>query len=58
MTFCVQVQVVPLLVEVPLQSWVHFILEVMVEAIEKIHCDGIEVCLIVMWIFVHLARSM
>lgn len=32
--------------EVPLQSWVHFILEVMVEAIEKIHCDGIEISLL------------
>ena len=58
MTFCVQAQVVPILVEVPLRSWVHFILEVMVEAFEKIHCHGIEVCHMVMWIFVHLAGSM
>ena len=42
-TFCVQVQVVPLLGEVPLQSWVHFILEVMAEAYEKIQCHGVEV---------------
>ncbi|CAL8161648.1 unnamed protein product [Prunus armeniaca] len=36
------VQAVPLLVEVPLKSWVHFILQVMVEASKEIQCHGIE----------------
>ena len=38
----VKFQFLPLLVEVPLQSWVHLILEV-IKAFEKIHWHGIEV---------------
>ena len=58
-TFCVQVQVVPLLGEVPLQSWVHFILEVMVEAFEKIQCHGVEVSHLAYYVELcfHLAGS-
>lgn len=38
-----QVQVAPPLAGVPLQSWVHFILKVMVEAFEETPCPGIKV---------------
>lgn len=38
----VKFQFLPQLVEVPLQSWVHLILEVMVKAFENIHWHGIE----------------
>lgn len=43
--FCFQAQVVPQLVGVPLQNWVHFILEGMVEPFEEIQNHGTEVYL-------------
>jgi hypothetical protein len=41
--FHVQAQVVPLLVEEPLWSWVHSFLEGMAAALEEIQCPGTEV---------------
>lgn len=41
--FCFQAQVVPQLVGVPLQNWVHFILQGMVGALEEIRNHGIKV---------------
>lgn len=54
----VKFQFLPQLVEVPLQSWVHLILEVMVKAFENIHWHGIEERhQHVMWICVRLTES-